>query len=64
MDGGAIAFGLSSSVGAEWLKEVVPKVGLRLKVHAALHSLYQVKCLTNNSCCFLGSQIQLSTWQQ
>lgn len=36
----AVAVGLSSSPGPDWLKDLVPKVGLRLKVHKALRSLY------------------------
>lgn len=38
LDGDAIAVGLASSTGPDWLKDVVPKMGLRLKVHSALHS--------------------------
>lgn len=40
MDGIAIAIGLSTSPGPDWLKDVVSKVGLRLKVHSALRTLY------------------------
>ena len=32
--------GLSTSPGPDWLKDVVSKVGLRLKVHNALRTLY------------------------
>ena len=32
MDGDAIAMGLASSSGLEWLKDLVSKTGLRLKV--------------------------------
>ncbi len=47
MDGDAIAVGLASGPGADWLKEVVPKVGLRLKVYGTLRSFFtqcQVSC--------------------
>ena len=40
MDGDAISAGLASCPGPDWLKEVVPKVGVRLKVHSALKALY------------------------
>lgn len=40
MDGDAVAVGLLSSPSPNWLKDLVPKVGLRLKVHRALRSLY------------------------
>ena len=36
MDGAAIAIGLASSPGPTWLKDVIPIVGTRLKVHNAL----------------------------
>lgn len=42
MDGKAIAFGLASSPGHDWLKDVVPALGLRLKVHNALRTLVNV----------------------
>ena len=41
MDGSAIAYGLDSSPGPNWLKDVIPKVGTRLKVHHALSQLYK-----------------------
>ena len=47
MDGSAIVVGLASSPGPDWLKDIVRKVGLRLKVHnalRALHTEYQVQC--------------------
>lgn len=40
MDGDAVAVGLASSPGPDWLKDLVPKVGVRLKIHNALRSLY------------------------
>lgn len=40
MDGDAILVGFASSSGPEWLKDIVPKVGLRLKVYSALRSLH------------------------
>ena len=40
MDGKAIAAGLATCPGPDWLKDVVAKVGLRLKVHTALRTLY------------------------
>ena len=39
MDGKAIAFGLASSPGHDWLKDVVPALGLRLKVQFRLACL-------------------------
>ena len=39
LDGSAITIGLSTS-GPDWLKDVVSKVGLCLKVHNALRTLY------------------------
>lgn len=35
MDGDSIAVGLASSTGPDWLKDVISKVGLRLKVHSS-----------------------------
>ena len=43
MDGNAINFGLASAPGPDWLKDVVPTLGLRLKVHNSLRAL----CSTN-----------------
>lgn len=40
MDGKAIAAGLATCPGPDWLKDVVTKVGLRLKVHTALRTFY------------------------
>ena len=40
MDGIAIDAGLASSPDREWLRDIVPKVCLRIKVHSALCSLY------------------------
>ena len=40
LDGSAITIGLSTSPGPDWLKDVVSKIGLRLKVHNALRTLY------------------------
>lgn len=39
MDGKAIAIGMSTSPGPDWLKEIVKKVGIRLKVHRELRAL-------------------------
>lgn len=39
MDGKAIAIGMSTSPGPEWLKEIVKKVGNKLKVHRELRAL-------------------------
>lgn len=39
MDGDAVAVGLASSSGLEWLKDLVSKTGLKLKVHGALKLL-------------------------
>ncbi len=39
MDGKAIAIGISTSPGPDWLKDVVKKVGIRLKVHRELRQL-------------------------
>ena len=40
MDGEAVIAGLSSSTGPDWLKDVLDKVGVRLKVHSTLKMLY------------------------
>ncbi len=40
LDGKAIAVGLASSPGPDWLKDVVPTLGLRLKVHNAVRTMY------------------------
>ena len=40
MDGDAISVGFASSPGPDWLKDIVPKVGLRLKVYSALRALH------------------------
>ena len=40
MDGDAILMGFASSPGPDWLKDVIPKVGLRLKVYSALRALH------------------------
>ena len=39
MDGNAIVFGLGSSPGPGWLKDVIPTLGQRLKVHNDLKVL-------------------------
>ena len=39
VDGSAIAFGLGTTPSPDWLKDVVPALGLRLKVHNVLQSL-------------------------
>ena len=39
MDGSAIAFGIATSPGPDWLKELVPTLGLRLKLHNDLKAL-------------------------
>lgn len=41
MDGDAILVGFSSTPGPDWLKDMIPKVGLRLKVYSALRDLNQ-----------------------
>lgn len=41
MDGNAILMGFASCPGPDWLKDVVSKVGLRLKVYSALRALHQ-----------------------
>ena len=38
MDGSAISAGLGSGPGPDWLKDVVPKVGWRLKVQRIVSS--------------------------
>ena len=38
LDGSAIVFGLGTTPSPAWLKDVVPALGLRLKVHNALRS--------------------------
>ena len=40
MDGKAIAFGLATAPGPDWLKDLIPTLGLRLKVHNSLRSWY------------------------
>lgn len=42
MDGKAIAFGLATAPGPDWLKDLIPALGLRLKVHNSLHTWCQV----------------------
>lgn len=32
--------GLASSPGPDWIKDIVPVLGVRLKVHHALRALY------------------------
>ena len=56
MDGEAITVALGSCSGPDCLKEVIPKVGTRLKVYSALKTLceqsydrYQV-CVTRTVC--------------
>lgn len=39
LDGNAVALGLATSPGPDWLKDVVASLGLRLKVHQALRAL-------------------------
>lgn len=39
MDGNAITFGLASTPGPDWLRDVVPTLGLRLKVYKSLRTL-------------------------
>ena len=39
LDGSAIAVGLASSPGLDWLKDIVPLLSVRLKVHNALRTL-------------------------
>ncbi len=36
MDGKAIALGITTCSGSDWLKDVVKKVGIGLKVHREL----------------------------
>lgn len=40
LDGDAIVLGLASDPGPSWLKDIIPKMGVRLKVHSVLRSLY------------------------
>lgn len=39
LNGCAIAVGLGSNPGSGWLKDIIPSVGARLKVHHALRTL-------------------------
>ncbi len=39
MDGKAIAIGLSTTPGPDWLKDIIKKVGQRLKLHRDLRGL-------------------------
>lgn len=41
LDGSAISMGLASSPGPDWIKEIVPLLGVRLKVHNALRALFK-----------------------
>ena len=40
LDGNAIAVGLAYSPGPDWLKDIVSTLGVRLKVHITLRTLY------------------------
>lgn len=40
MDGNAVTYGLASAPGPDWLKEIIPTLGIKLKVHNALRSLF------------------------
>lgn len=40
MDGSAITVGLGATPTPDWLKDVVPVLGLQLKVHNALRTFY------------------------
>ena len=40
LDGNAIAMGLASSPGPDWIKDIVPVLGVRLKIHHALRAIY------------------------
>lgn len=42
MDGKAIAFGLATAPGPDWLKELILSLGVRLKVHNSLFAVYTV----------------------
>lgn len=54
LDGQAVAAGLASSIGSDWLKDIIPKVGLRLKLHQSLNSLAQEECpVSQVSYCYL-----------
>lgn len=39
MDGSAVKYGLGTSPGPQWLQEIVPVLGQRLKVHNDLRTL-------------------------
>lgn len=39
MDGNAIIWGLASTPGPDWLRDVVPTFGLRLRVYQSLQTL-------------------------
>ena len=41
LDGNAIAFGIASSPGPDWLRDVISTLGTRLKAHQALRSLFE-----------------------
>lgn len=56
MDGKAIAIGISTSPGPDWLKEIVKKVGIRLKVHRELRTLLLTTSAQNK-----GSELALET---
>ena len=46
LDGNAIAMGLASTPGPDWLKDIVPTLGVRLKVHNALRTLYNANMVS------------------
>lgn len=57
MDGNAVAMSLASVPGPDWLKDIIPTLGVRLKVHTALRTLYNddlvsslVLLLINSGC--------------
>ena len=54
MDGKAIAVDISTSPGPDWLKEIVKKVGIRLKVHRELRALLLTTSAQNK-----GSELAL-----
>lgn len=46
LDGNAIAMGLASTPGPDWLKDIIPTLGVRLKVHNALRTLYNANMVS------------------
>ena len=60
MDGNAVVFGLASAPGPDWLKDIIPTLGQRLKVHNDLKSLVNSQ-VSFFSCCGFN-HMQTNCW--